>query len=159
MTQRLLVAAVLAWSCAVLVAGCGSSGGSRLSADEYTARLASIGKEAATNQAAVEQALRATSVDEIHTRLANFADADDRLGDEVAKLKPPKNAESANAQLARGEHDLASDVRDILPDVSKQKTAKAALARIQESLGSAAGARELDEALTQLKKLGYTKGG
>jgi hypothetical protein len=159
LTKRLLFAGVLALSCAVLVAGCGSSGGSRLSAHDYTARLASIGKEADKAQTAVEQALRATTVGEIHTRLGNFADADDRIGDEIAKLRPPKNGESANAELAKGEHDLASEVHALLPEISKQKAAKAALATIQKSLGDAAGAHEIDEALTRLKKLGYTKSG
>jgi hypothetical protein len=139
-----------------LVAGCGGS--NRLSQSAYRARLATIGREANSAQAAVEQGLHAKSVAELRRRLSSFAGATQKLGDEVAALKPPKNAEAANALLARGEHDTASATRAVLPHLAKLKSVKAALSLLNKSQGNAKGGRELDQALAELKKLGYTKG-
>ena len=139
-----------------LVAGCGGS--SRLSPSAYRAKLATIGREANKAQAQVEKGLHATSVAEIRTRLSTFANAAQKLGDQVAALKPPKNAEAANALLARGEHDTASATRAVLPQLAKLKNVKAALSFLNKSQGNAKGGRELDQALAELKKMGYTKG-
>lgn len=138
------------------VAGCGGS--SRLTPSAYRAKLASIGREANTAQAQVEKGLHAKSVAEIRTRLSTFANTAQKLGDEVAALKPPKNAEAANALLARGEHDTASATRAVLPQLAKLKSVKAALSFLNKSQGNAKGGRELDQALTELKKMGYAKG-
>jgi hypothetical protein len=139
------------------VAGCGGS--SRLTPSAYRAKLASIGREANTAQAQVEKGLHAKSVAEIRTRLSTFANAAQKLGDEVAALKPPKNAEAANALLARSEHDTASATRAVLPQLAKLKSVKTALSFLNKSQGNAKGGRELDQALTELKKMGYAKGG
>jgi hypothetical protein len=156
MRSRLVATGLAVASLCALATGCGGS--SRLSASAYRARLAAIAREANAAQARVETALRAKSVASIRTRLGAFAGAEDRLGDEVAGLKAPKNAQSANSELARGEHDVADEVRSAVARLSKLKSAKAALSFLQSSLAAAKGGREVDHALTQLKKLGYTKG-
>ena len=153
--KRHLVSALLLLL-ALVAAGCGGS--SRLSPSAYRAKLATIGREANTAQAQVEKGLHAQSVAEIRTRLSTFANAAQKLGDEVAALKPPKKAEAANALLARGEHDTASATRAVLPRLGKLKSVKATLSLLNKSLGNAKGGRELDQALAQLKKMGYTKG-
>jgi hypothetical protein len=145
---------ILVLACALL-AGCGG-GSSRLSASEYRARLATLGKEADKVQGNVEKALSAKSVADIQTRLKAFATADDRLGDEASSLKPPKDAETANAELVRGEHDTAAAVRSVIPKLAKFTSAKAAIAYLQGVQPK--GGREIDHALAQLKKLGYTTG-
>jgi hypothetical protein len=139
-----------------IVAACGGS--SRLSASAYRAQLAKIGKQADKAQAQVEKALSAKSVAEIRARLSAFAKADDRLGDEVRRLNPPKNAHAANTELVRGEHDTASASRSAVAKLAKIKNVKEALSFLNSSLGNAKGAHELDQALSELKKLGYTKG-
>ena len=139
-----------------LVAGCGGS--ARLSPNAYRARLATIGREANGAEAGVERGLHAKTVVELRQRLGSFARAAQKLGDEVGALKPPKNAETANALLARGEHDTASATRAVLPHLAKLKSVKAALSLLNKSQGNAKGGSELDEALAELKKLGYTKG-
>lgn len=150
-----LAGAALLLVCA-LAAGCG--GGSRLSASQYRTRLATIARQADKAQAQAEKGLSATSLTEIQTRLRSFVSAEQKLGDEVAALKPPKNAEAANAELARGEHDTASEVRAVLPQLAKMTSVKIALSFLNKNLGSATGGREVDHALTRLKKMGYTKG-
>ena len=89
--------------------------------------------------------------------LRRFAAAEDRLGDEVSKLKAPSDAEAANAELARGEHDDAAEIRALLPKLSRYKTVQQAFGFLQR-LGHTKGGREEDAALAQLKKLGYTQG-
>ena len=95
--MRLWVLVVLGLA---LVAGCGGS--SRLSASDYRAQLATLGKQADKAQGEVEKGLRSTSVPKLTKFLTRFAAAENRLGDKVAALKPPRDAESANAQLAQG---------------------------------------------------------
>ena len=141
-----------------LLGGCGG-GSNRLSAKDYRSRLATIGQEANKAQADVEKGLHATSVADLGGILENFADADQRLGDEVSALKPPKDAEAANAELAQGEHDLADEARSAAVALANIKTPKAALALLNTRLQGAKGAQELDHGLTELKKKGYTKGG
>lgn len=154
--RRHLVGGIALLLLLALVAGCGGS--SRLSPSAYRTKLAAIGREAKQAQAQVEQGLHAKSVAELRTRLSSFASAAQKLGDEVAALKPPKNAEAANILLARSEHDTASATRAVLPQLAKLKSVKAALRLLNKSQGNAKGGRELDQALTELKKLGYAKG-
>jgi hypothetical protein len=153
--RSLFAGMALAFAC-TLLAGCGGS--SRLSASAYRTRLATIAKEADKAQTNVEKGLTAKSVAELQARLKAFATAEDRLGDEVNRLKPPKDAEAANAELARGEHDTAAAVRSALPTLAKLTSPKAAIGFLSKSLAQPKGGREVDQALAQLKKLGYTKG-
>ncbi|HLX21186.1 MAG TPA: hypothetical protein VKR23_13640 [Gaiellaceae bacterium] len=140
----------------LLAAGCGGS--SRLSPNQYRVRLGMVARQADQAQSQVEEASSAKTVIEIQTRLRRFATAEQQLGDEVATLKPPTNAERANGELARGEHDTASEVRALLPQVGRLKSVKATMALLDRALGNANGAREIDHALAELKQAGYTKG-
>ena len=153
--MKLRAAVTIVLLCA-LVAACGGGGGSRLSQSEYRARVADLGKQANAAQSTAQQALNAKSVPQLQARLRAFADAVDRIGDEVDRLKPPKNAEAANAELARGEHDSATEIRDALPSLSKFSTPAQAVSSLS-ALGGRGG-HEIDDALAKLKKLGYTKG-
>jgi hypothetical protein len=154
---RTLCIAALA---ALLLAGCGGSGGggSRLSASAYKAKLAQIKQEAATAQANVAKGLQASSLTELQQRLNTFADDTQRIGDEVAKLNPPQNAEAANTELAAGLHETARATRDASHKIAGLHTPKEAIAYLQSSPANAKGAHQVDEAIAKLKKLGYTSG-
>jgi hypothetical protein len=151
MNLRLLTIGLLC----VLAAGCGG-GSSRLSAAQYRARLAAIGHEAAQAQRDVQQGLQATTVAGLSARLRAFAAADDRLGTEVGDLKPPKDAATANAALAKAEHDTAQAIRSALPQISSQKSVKQALGLLQANTAGRQAGMEIDAALKKLKALGYT---
>ena len=75
---------------------------------------------------------------------------------EVAALKPPKDAETANAELANGQHDTASEVQALLPKIKEMPSAKIAIAYLNKK-PSPKGGREIDKGLAELKKLGYIK--
>ncbi len=154
--SRLLAAGFL---CIVMaLVGCGGSG--RLSGSEYKAKLAALNKEIGTAETRAQTAVTgARSVAQIRAALTQVAVVQDRVGDAVEKLKPPKNAEAANTLLARGAHDVASETRAVLPNLASLKTPRQALALLQRRLGSAPkGARELDQAVAELKKEGYSAG-
>jgi len=160
-----LLAAAVAVLCGLALAGCGGSGGTtartgsgRLSKAAYRSRLAKVAREARAAQAAVgKAAAKAKTVGDVQTALRAFAAAYDRLGNQVASLKAPRDAEAANAELARGEHDDAAETRAIVPKLSKFKTVQQAFGYLQQ-VGHTKGGTEQDAALATLKRLGYTTG-
>jgi hypothetical protein len=152
--------------CACVTGGCGGSGGGggastaggRLSKSAYRSRLAKVAREAAAAQGTIGKAAsKAKNVGDVQTALRRFAAAYDRLGNEVAALRAPTDAQAANALLAKGEHDDATETRGIVPKLSKFKTVQQAFAYLQR-VGHTKGGAEQDKALATLKKLGYTTG-
>ena len=137
------------------VAACGGS--DRLSAEEYRAELASLNKGQEKPHTDVEKAFSATSVAEMRTLFTRFADSQDALGDDVAALKPPKDAESANADLVSGAHAFADNIRALVTALSDVTSPKAALKIINQRGANAS--KPLDDALDKLMKLGYAQGG
>ncbi|MFL5960824.1 MAG: hypothetical protein ACJ75G_11225 [Gaiellaceae bacterium] len=141
----------------LLLAACGG-GGNGVSKDEYRSELAKISKQAGTAHAQLERdGPTATTVAQLQAALRRFAGAEDRIGDELSKLKVPNDAKAANAELARGQHDDADEIRALLPKLSKYKSVQDAFTSLQR-LGGSKGGREGDEALTKLRELGYTQG-
>jgi hypothetical protein len=150
---------VRVWSSAavtvlLLVSACGGS--SRLSASDYRAHLKTVAKESDAAQHAVEKGFQATSVPQLVKVLSVFGAAEKRIGGEVAGLKPPKDGEAANNELANGLHDTASEVQALLPKIKKMPSARAATAYLSKT-PTTKGGREVDAALAKLKKLGYIK--
>lgn len=146
-------------SLAVGLAGCGGGGGgSTVSKSEYRNELTKVSKDAGAAHAQVEaSAPRARTVAQVQAVLRQFAVAEDKLGDEITHLKVPTDAKSANAELASAQHDDATAIRAILPKLARFKSAQQAFAYLQ-SVGNTKGGQEGDDALTKLKKLGYTSG-
>jgi hypothetical protein len=148
----------------LLLSACGSSGGggtsggsgSRLSAGSYRAHLKTVAKESDAAQHAVENGFHATSMARLVTVLTAFGAAEQRIGEQVAALNPPSNAQAANTELAKGERDTASEVRALLPKIKKMPSAQAAIAYLTKH-STSKGGREIDHALAQLKRLGYIK--
>jgi cytochrome c556 len=142
----------------LLLAACGGGSSSQASADAYRAQLAKIKQQSDQAQAQVAKGLSAKTVAELRNRLDAFASASQRISNEVAALDAPDNAKAANSELAKGEHDTATATRAASAAVAKMKTAQAAVSYLQTQLGNAKGGHELDDAITKLKKLGYTSG-
>jgi hypothetical protein len=153
----------LAATLVMLVSACGGSDGggstpasAQLSASAYKAHLQTVAKESDKAQHAVERGFRATSVSQLVAVLTAFGAAENRIGDQVGAFRPPTNAEAANRELAKGEHDTASEVQAILPKIKKMPSAQAAVAYLSKK-PSSKGGREIDQALAKLKQLGYIK--
>jgi hypothetical protein len=144
-------------ACAVLLlAACG--GGSRLSQDAYRTKLAQVKQEVAGAQASVAKGLQAKTLAELRGRLDGFAESTQRIGDEVANLKPPQNAEAANTELADGLHETARATRDASKQITGLHTPREAISYLEHSSLNQKGARQVNEALTKLQQLGYTSG-
>jgi hypothetical protein len=140
----------------LLLAACG--GGSRLSQDAYRTKLAQVKQEAAAAQASVARGLQAKTLAELRGRLDAFAESTQRIGDEVAKLKPPANAEAANTELADGLHETARATREASKQITGLHTPREAISYLEHSPLNKKGARQVDEAVARLKQLGYTTG-
>jgi hypothetical protein len=144
-------------ACAVLLlAACG--GGSRLSRDAYRTKLAQVKQEADSAQAGVAKGLQAKTLAELRGRLDAFAESTQRIGDEVANLKPPQNAEAANTELADGLHETAGATRAASKQITGLHTPREAISYLEHSSLNQKGARQVNEALTKLQQLGYTSG-
>jgi hypothetical protein len=139
-------------------AGCGGGGGGRLSKPAYQSQLAKIAAQAKADQTAIAQAASgAKTVAQLQDAVRKFAAAGARFGDELAKLKPPANADAANTALVKGERDNAAETRAVVPTLSTYKTVQQALGYLQ-SHGPTKGGAEIQAALAKLKQLGYTAG-
>src|SRR5207249_3330753 len=108
----------------LLLAACGGGGGggtttTQLSPTAYRAAIAKVKTEAAKAQSDVGQGLQAKTPDELKQRVDAFAAATQRIGDEVAALKPPENAIAANTELAQGLHDIAAGTRAASAKIAK----------------------------------------
>jgi hypothetical protein len=142
----------------LLLAACGGSGGgatTQLSPAAYRAAIAKVRTEATKAQTDVGQGLQAKTPDELKQRVDAFAAATQRIGDEVAALKPPENAIAPNTELAQGFHDIAAATRAASAKIAKLKTAQAGISYLRHTKGPAKGAREVGSALAELQKLGY----
>jgi len=158
--SRRALLVVLALGVAQLAAGCGGS--SRLSEDAYRTQLAAINREVSNAADAARGAIVPnSSVQQIRSALQAFAVVQQRAGDKVAKLRPPKKAESANALLARGLRDLAAETRPIVQRLASAQSSKQALGIVRGSAlqdPNARGIREINRAVTSLRKLGFPTG-
>jgi hypothetical protein len=150
--------AVVIIAVVLLLAACGGGGSSRLSANAYRAQLAQVKQQAAAAQAAVAKGLQARTIPELQQRLEAFATATQHIGDKVANLNPPANAEAANTQLADGLHETARATRAASKQITKLHTPQEAISYLEHSPANTQGARQVNEALSKLQKLGYTSG-
>jgi hypothetical protein len=142
------------------VAGCGGgSSDARLSESAYKTKLAAILKQVGTaHDDLARGAGQSTSISQVQAVLRRYTRTEQRIGDEVSKLKPPANAEAANAQLGRGQRDEAAQIEALLPGLVKYKTVQEAFAYLQ-TVGHTKGGKEQVAAFAKLKKLGYTSNG
>jgi hypothetical protein len=153
-----LVACILVAALVAAAAGCGGGGGSRLTAKEYKAKIAAIGKEANSAQSTIQSGISSNSTVKLATAMTAFAAAEEKMSKEVGDLNPPKDAEKANDQLSHGLHDISSAIQDVVPKVKAAASTSAAMALLNKSTDGVKAGNEVDQALSQLQKLGYAPG-
>ena len=143
----------------LLASACGSGGGSgtqTVSRLGYVAKLKTIAKESDTAQHALEKAFHAKSSADLARILSTFAAAEKRIGDQVAAIKPPSYAQAANAKLAKGLQDTASEVQAVVPKIKALPDANAGIAYLRKQ-PQTKGGQEVDAALARLKQLSLIK--
>jgi hypothetical protein len=141
--------------------GGGSSGGTnarsnRLTVSQYRTQLHTIAAEGNAAQHAVERGFQSSKLPQLVKILTAFEASEKHIGDQVAALKPPTNAQTANTELAKGLHDTAAELQALIPKIKKMPSANAAVTYLEKT-PSTKGGREVDAALAQLKKLGYIR--
>jgi hypothetical protein len=155
--KRTTLALTLALTAAAGLTACG--GTSRLSATDYKTKLEALSRQDTKVHANVDNLPKSKSVSQMKAGLAAFAAGERKLGAQVAALKPPKNAQQANAALAKGFNDTAGEMGQVLTAVGPAKTPQQALSIIGRLGPKMHAGKELDAALAQLQRLGYAKAG
>ena len=141
--------APLAVAAALVVAGCGGSGG--VSKNDYVKSLneavtslqkstASLGPDATSGGAAV-------------TRLEDGAKAMDVAAENFNNITPPDDAKHAHGQIVNGLHKFADTFRDAA-DAAKSKDSEKLL-KVLSEIDKSPGAKELQAATQELAAKGY----
>jgi hypothetical protein len=150
-----------------LAAGCGGNGQHSTKAEPTPAHLQrgrvteagykrhlyriNLQQTAAVNK--IRKAVqKVKTVKQLKGVLLAYANEQERIGSQVGYIYPPKRVAKANSLLAQGFRDEAVQLRAMLPRLSKFKNPRLALLMIEHNQPK--GARELDQAVSQLKKLG-----
>jgi hypothetical protein len=143
------VAAVLV----VVAAGCGGGGSERLSKSEYEQKLKSEGSQLKTAFQAVDIE-NSANLKDLSGKLTKLQRQLSRSADDIAAVKPPKDAEDANAKLADVLHKFADKFGEM------KKAAQANnFKRVQEINGEIATiSKQGQQAATELKNKGYDIG-
>jgi hypothetical protein len=145
-TARRPVAAFLALA-ALVVAGCGSSGG--VSKNDYVKRLNAAVATLQKSTAAIGPGSSTGAA----TGLENGAKAMDAAAADFGSITPPNDAKHAHAQIVDGMHKLGGTFRDAA-EAARAKDQKK-LVKTLTGLQDSPGARELAAASRELSASGF----
>jgi hypothetical protein len=162
MSRRIPVSLAAAISCAALVA-CGSSSNSAtttttpMTAQQYKQFLHSLARREGQAHKSFDPVLmHPTSLAQVQQALRSYANDQQQAAAQVAGITPPANAKSANEQLEKAFKDQGEAIQQVLPQIQSAGSLRAAMVVIQSAKGPQQAGQELDAALAQLRKLGYT---
>ena len=144
---RSLAAGVLS---VVFLVGCGDSG--RLSHREYQAKLDAITQRLASFGERNRSLGHVISSEYSAVLTQRYAALEERVATTLEGLRPPTDAERANALLARGSRDYATESRAALPGLETLALGEAP--RVVDRR-TAKARRELEQATKELRKAGY----
>jgi hypothetical protein len=130
-----------------LTAGCG--GEERLSKAEYERRVTAVGGRLLVAGAAVT-----ASRDDVRERVREYRGVARRSADELAGLKPPEEAESANERLVEGLRALDDELDAVLRELPSTGGAQAH-AILKAALADSTAFRTIDAGLGDLAAKGY----
>jgi hypothetical protein len=161
MWRRLAIPLAAAIACGVLAA-CGSSNNSSstttpLTAQQYKRFLRQLAQREDRAHVSFEQSLHGRGVPQLKQALITYASDQEGVASELSAVKPPQNAQAAQAELEKASRDTATAIHAVIPKVAEAKSLQAALLVIQNAKGAQRAGQETDAALAQLQKLGYTK--
>ena len=147
---------VLAALSAVLTsAGCGGSG--RLSKPEYLARLHAVNVRVGRAEGAAEAAFApGGSPSRGRHAILEWANAEQQAGEELAAVRPPKDAEAVNRNLSNAEKQFAAALRKAAGALEGAPAADGPKI-LERQMRSSPAPSKLDQAIAQLKALGYSR--
>jgi hypothetical protein len=133
------------------LAACGGGGG-RLTAAQYEQKLRAAGNELA---AAEQKLAEARSKDEFQRDVTAVQHALDRAADDLEGATPPTDARNANDRLVHGLHRLSDDFDGVKRAADQGIDAAV---RAAQQVAAGASAREVQQAIADLKGHGYDVG-
>ena len=161
--MRALVAVAL--PLALIVAACGSTSSRSTSGTEVSAALTKTAylamlKRASARVTKVEGAAEQGSSPgatpaHVKALILAWAHTETQLGRSFGSVRPPTNASSANALLARGEIAFGAELAAAANHLPQKAAAIGPY--LQQRLGHAKGATVIDRALAKLKAAGYNQ--
>ena len=162
MWRRTLLGVASASACLALAA-CGSSNSGNstttaMTGAQYTQFLRALSQQENQAHHALDQALHGKSVSQIQQGLQAFVSDQANAADRVSGVTPPANAKAANDQLRTAFSDIGASINPVLSQIQTASSPQQAIHMIQQAKGPQQSGQELDAALAQLKKLGYTQG-
>ena len=152
MLKGIALATVLA--AGLTVAACG--GAERLSKPEYGARLHTINIRVGQAEGRAEAAFATgRSLNRGRRAILAWADVEEQAGRELARLRPPEDAQDANDNLSAAEKDFATALRNAATALKGGQLAEGPKI-LERQMQTSHAPAELDHAIAQLKALGYT---
>lgn len=137
---------------AVLLAGCGGGGGGPLSKSEYEQKLAAAGKAINDSGRGLAQA---TTKETFADGVGKVQKALDKAADDLHRVTPPADVETANEKLVGALHGLSDDLDGVADAASESlKQARAATEKLSESAAS----KQAQDAVTEIERRGYDAG-
>jgi hypothetical protein len=141
--------ALAAAGAALLLAGCGGSGG--VSKAEYVKSLNRAVATLQTSTAALGP--DATSAGDAAKKLEDGGKAMDAAAEDFAAITPPDDAKHAHQQMVDGLHMFADTMRDAAGAARAKDQEK--LLKVLSEIDSSPGAKELQAATEELTAKGY----
>jgi hypothetical protein len=162
MWRRIAIPLAAAITC-VALAACGSGNNNTtttpLSAQQYKQFVHGLAQQQDTAHKAFDPVfMHPTSLSQLQQAMNMFATAQEQAAARLSNVTPPANAKAANDQLEKAFKDTAAEIHQVLPEIASAGSPKAALAILQKAKGLQQAGNELDAALGELRKLGYTQG-
>lgn len=149
---------VILMSVAAVLMAAGCNGTDRLSRQEYGARLQAIDAQVGGAEEAAQAAFASgSSLERLTRAIRSWADAEEQAGNELAAVRPPRDAEEANRSLSAAEKHFAAELRKAAAALKGVRIADAP-AILEREMGSSPAAAQLDHAIARLKALGYAHG-
>jgi hypothetical protein len=139
---------------ALVLAGCGSSGGGQLSKADYQKHLRTDGDEITKAFKPLTQ--QPSSLDQLASELGTGVSKLRSAADDLDGLKPPSNVTKDNAKLAGGLRELAREL-DSLKNAAQKKDPQL-VDKTLNDLRKSHGLIDAREATDDLRKKGYTLG-
>jgi len=153
--RRLAAGSAAIVGTALLLAGCGGSGGGgRLSKSQYEQKLRTEGK---TLQGAFTGiSANPSSLKDLATSVGQAQRAADKAANDLNGLKPPQDAAADNQKLVAALHVIADEMGKLKSAADKGD--QAAAAKVSQDLNGSAALKDAQAATNDLKKKGYQIG-
>jgi len=139
---------------ALVVAGCGSSGGGQLSKADYQKHLRTDGDEITKAFKPLTQ--QPSSLDQLASELETGVSKLNSAAGDLEGVKPPTNVKTDNAKLAAGLRELAREL-DSLKKAAQKKDPQL-VGKTLNDLRNSHGLIDARQATDDLRKKGYTLG-